>query len=197
MPRKTTILIIILALLTGILIFLAVRREQSVDIVNKIIPTPIPQTKPYALLSFSKEFIEATASGQYSVDIILDTKGKSVSGAQAEISYDPKIITNVQITTAKNSIFGTNGNTLFSLVDPKQGRISYAVGIPIDGEEVDGIGPIATVTFNINISNLFNTTQMTFLPKSAVTTLSTQQSVLLNTQPLQIIAGQDSLPTNQ
>lgn len=193
MPRKTTILIVILALLTGVLIFLAVRSERSIKLTSETAPTMPAQTEPYAILSFSEEFIDASASGQRSVDIILDTAGKSVSGAQAEISYDPNIFLNVTIEPSQNSIFGSNSSVLFNSVDATQGRISYAVGIPINGEEIVGTGPIATITFTLN-SPLASPAQMIFLPKSTVQNLDTLESVLLNTQPLIVAPLENQIP---
>lgn len=194
MPKKTTILIVILAIITGVLIFLAVKSDQSQELgknilrqVSKSSPTQAP--KPYATLSFSPPILDVSSSQlpTQSVDIVLDTNGKPTAGAQAELSYDPKVITNVTLKAPlKNQLFGTKPTILINSVDPAQGRISYAVGISPTDSEKKGIGSIATLTFTVNKFAGVPSSQITFLPKSAVTTLATSGSILSTTTPLKV-----------
>jgi hypothetical protein len=199
MPKKTTILIVILALITGILIFLAVRSDKTQNFINdnfqKATPT-VAVVKPYANLSFSPPVV-SLANGQVNqtVNITLDTAGKPVSAAQVELTYDPKVITNVKLNPPQiNPLFGPNPVVLINSVDPSQGRISYAVGISASDDEKVGNGAIATLTFTINKFAGVPTSQIAFLPKSAVTTLSTQGSVLNTSTPLQITLTTPSAP---
>lgn len=187
MPRKTTILIVILALVTGILIFLAIRSDQTFNLTNSSDqqnPTPVIQV-PFASLYFLQPEINGADNAQKSIDIILDTGGSAVAGAQVELSYDPAVVANVSLESPQNPIFGTNANVLISSVDPAQGRISYAVGIGSDDAEVTGVGSIVTLKFSVN-NVQEGVSQITFLPKSAVTTFSSQESVLKETTPLRI-----------
>ncbi len=193
MPKKTTILIIILAIITGILIFLAVRSDKSTQISRTITndvakPTPLP-VKPYTNLAFSVQQLDLTKlPPSQSVDIILDTHGKAVSAAQVELSYDPKVFTNVSLTPAvQNQLFGKNPVVLINSVEPTQGRISFAIGISTNDGEKSGVGSIAKLSFTANKFAGIPTSQITFLPKSAVTTLGSAKSVLNSTTPLQVI----------
>lgn len=194
MPKKTTILIVILAIITGVLIYLAVRSDQSFQTTsNTTLPTPTPVVvKAYADLSFSTNPVDVSKSSTAQViDIVINTNGKPVSGAQVELSYDPKVLTNVTLTPAlRNPFFGANPVVLINNVDPTQGRISYAIAISNTDTEKTGSGSIATLGFTVNKFSGASFSQITFLPKSAVTTFSSQSSVLNISTPLQIVVSQ-------
>lgn len=194
MPKKTTILIVILAIITGVLIYLAVRSDQSLQTnTNSIPPTPSPVVvKAYADLSFSTNPVDVSKSSTAQViDIMINTNGKPVSGAQIELSYDPKVLTNVTLTPAlRNPFFGTNPVVLINNVDSAQGRISYAIAVSNTDSEKTGSGSIATLGFTVNKFSGATFSQITFLPKSAVTTFSSQASVLNISTPLQIVVSQ-------
>lgn len=198
MPKKTTILIIILAIITSVLIFLAVRADhiQTTHENTQAQSTPTPVLiKPFATLSFFPPLLDVSKiSATQKIDILLDTHGKPVSGAQVELTYDPKVLTNVSLTPPiKNPFFGTNPIVLVNSVDPAQGRISYAVGISASDTEKNGSGSVATLTFTVNKFAGIAASQISFLPKSAVTTLSSQGSVLNSSTPVQIIVSQTAI----
>ena len=69
------------------------------------------------------------------------------------------------------------------------------MGISLSDAEVSGVGKIATLTFNVAPSTVQATTEMTFLPKSVATTLSTQESILKETVPLTIKLSKTFAPT--
>lgn len=189
MPRKTTILIVILAVITGILIFLAARSDLTQNLpptaTDSVSPTDV---EPYAALSFSRQSIDvSSASATQTVDILIDTAGQPVAGAQIELAYDPTVLTNVKLIPASDPFFGPSAAVLINSVDPPQGRISYAVGISPDESEKTGSGSLVTLTFNVNRIASVATSPISFLTKSAVTTLSTQGSVLKTPEPLQIV----------
>jgi hypothetical protein len=194
MPKKTTILIIILAIITGVLIYLAVRSDQTLQTrTTTVPPTPTPVTvKAFADLSFSTNPVDVSKSSTAQViDITINTNGKSVSGAQVELSYDPKVLTNVTLTPAlRNPFFGANPVVLINNVDPTQGRISFAIAVGNNESEKTGTGSIATLGFTVNKFSGATFSQVTFLPKSAVTTFKSQSSVLNISTPLQIIVSQ-------
>jgi hypothetical protein len=192
MPKKTTILIVILAIITGVLIYLAVRadRIQLPDENREAQTPPSPvQVTPFATLSFPTLILDASKSQTtQKVDILIDTKGKPVSGTQIELSYDPKVLTNVSLTPpAQNPFFGTNPVLLINSVDKTQGRISYAIGISTSDDEKTGQGSVVTLSFTVNKFAGVPVTQISFLQKSAITTLASQNSVLASSSPLQII----------
>lgn len=197
MPKKTTILIVILALITGILIVLAVRSDQTQQIVNNLSTKPTATTAPiapYATISFLPETLDVSlVSPIQSVDVVIDSNNLPVAGAQVELSYDPKLFSNVSVSQPKQSpFFGPNPTVLISSVDATQGRISYAVGISPDGSEKSGKGAIMTLNFTANKFAGVRSGQIKFLPKSAVTTLSTPGSILKTSIPLQVILSNSS-----
>lgn len=188
MPKKTTILIVILAVITGVLIFLAIRSDQGQQLLNIDTPTPTPNAvQPFAQVAFASPTVDAsTGPTTQSVDVLIDSAEKPVAGVQLELSYDPNALTNVSVKTPTASFFGENPSVLISSVDPEQGRISYAVGISATEAEKAGRGTVATITFTVNRQSGLPSTSITFLPKSAVTTLSAPSSVLSSVSPLQI-----------
>lgn len=193
MPKKTTILIVILAIITGILIFVAVRSDQSqvTDQITGTAARPTPAaTKPFASLSFSPPIIDAhSGPGTEKIDIILDTRGNKVAGAQVELSYDPTILTNVTLNPlVPDQLFGSNPTVLISSVDKTQGRITYAITISGNDSEKIGKASILSISFTINRFSGTPATQISFLAKSAVTTLDPRNgSVLKSTTPLKIM----------
>lgn len=201
MPKKTTILIIILAVITGILIFLAVRNDKTQEIVVKpqipaVKPTAAPT--PYATLSFSVANLDLStvAITTQTVDILIDTNGKPVFGTQVELSYDPKVFYNVSLIKTPNSFFGPDAVVLINNVDPTQGRVSYAVALPSSGSEKIGKGVVATLSFSVNKFTGVKNTSITFLPKSTITTLQTSGSILSQTTPLSVILTSTPTVTN-
>lgn len=196
MPRKTTILIIILAIITGVLIYLAVTTEKTQNLVNQIIPskTPpvVPTIAPYASLSFATPQLNLANSplATQSVDILIDTNNKPAFGAQIELSYDPKVFYNVSVSKPKTPFFGNNEVVLINSVDPTQGRVSYAVGLPATANEIWGRGTVATLNFSVYRNTGLSSSQFSFLQKSMVTSLKTPNSVLQITTPLNVILTQ-------
>lgn len=190
MPRKTTILIVVLAAITGLLIFLAVRNESGPSQNSSNTSTPQPTAvEPYATLGFSKSVLDlSNLPSNQVVDIVIDSSEKPVAGAQIELSYDPGVISNVKLLPAENPYFGKDATVLINTVDQALGRISYAVGLGAGGVERSGSGVVVRLSFNANKNVGVQSTQFKFLDKSAVTTWSApQSSILKSTTPLQII----------
>lgn len=192
MPKKTTLLIIILAIITGILIFVAMRSDQTQNftknLTNTSTPTPVV-VKPFASLGFSTPLLDTSkGSPAQKVDIILDSNGKSIAGAQVELSYDPTVLTNLTLTPlVPGQLFGQNPIVLINNIDKTQGRISYALSIAVNDNEKIGKASIGQLSFTVNRFSGVPSTQITFLPKSSVTTQKIKFSVLDTTTPLQII----------
>lgn len=176
------IFITILILITVILIFAAVTTKQPTN--PK--PTTTQAVEPYASLSFNPESlsITSTTSGTQSVDIILDTRGKEVFGAQIELQFDPNVISNIEITKPVSSLFGENSIELINKVSTETGLGTYAIVLSASESEKIGKGPIATVRFQVNLAQ--KSTDITILPVSSVTSLTNDGSVLLDSTFLPI-----------
>ena len=121
----------------------------------------------------------------------MDTGGSEVVGAQLELQYDPKSLTNVRLTPGNdvNSFFGPNVVILFNEVTPTTGRISFAIAISPDEKTKKGIGRIASLNFS-RVFNAQGTTTVSFLDKTIVTILGEDDSILKETMPLNIILTQ-------
>ncbi len=205
MAKKTTILIVILALVTGILLYLAVAGDNQ-----KILPTlkqtvektaiPKKEAAKSAKLFFSPQNIDlssGSASPTSSVDIIVDSGGTDISGVQAELLFDPKAVTGVRLIpyVGSDSFFGSGANILINEVVPETGRVSFAVAIPPKSAGKIGVGKIATLTFQKAFSAPAATT-ITFLDKTLVTKLGESQSVLKETLPLNLVLSQITSPSS-
>lgn len=201
MPKKTTVLIITLFLLTIGLIYVAIRTEQNnpspvateeaitEEDALELIPTINPQT----VISFTPTSINAQENPQstYTIDVNANTNDQSISGIQLELAYDPALITNVTVTPSKNNLFGQNPNVLINSVDQELGRISFMITLGgINDEEVNGSANIANITFNA-VPSETTTTEIAILPKTTVRSLRSTNSLLRDALPFTI-----TLPTN-
>lgn len=204
MPKKTTILIMVLIILTAGLIYIAVRTEQQTppeiteetlteEELTDLIPTINPQTQ----ISFNPAILNTIDNPQseYTVDVVVNTNGQAISGIQLELSYDPAILSNVTVTPSENNLFGTNSAVLINSVDQELGRISYAIALGgLNDDEVTGNGNIASITFNANTA-LVQSTQISILPKTTVRSLRSTNSLLQSALPLNIIFSTSSAQT--
>ncbi|OIP57640.1 MAG: hypothetical protein COX79_04030 [Candidatus Levybacteria bacterium CG_4_10_14_0_2_um_filter_36_16] len=193
MPKKTTLLIIILAITTTVLVILAITSDQSIKpVVQKpsIAPTIAAVVKS-TTLSFAPALIDASGSTPVSVDILADTSNDEISGIQVELTYDPKVITNVKIAAPLDASFFGLGKVLLSEVDPTLGRVSYFFFTNSNQKGIKGAGKIATVTFQKATTALLPAqTFISFVNKTMVTKFGVSESVLKQTTPLEITLQQ-------
>lgn len=184
MPKKTTLLIVILAVVTGLLLFLALVSTQSPGL-----KTNVPEKKlveKTAKVNFSPQAFSLTdAAG--AVDINVDTGGGDITGVQAEMQYDTKALTNVKLLpdVSGESFFGPRAVVLINEVNTATGRISFVIAINTGDEPRKGTGKIATLTFR-KAPNAPASTQVNFLDKTLVTKLGVEESVLKETMPLNV-----------
>lgn len=139
--------------------------QQHENHINNAYPTTDPAMIA-STLSFKKY-------GQ-SADIIIDTHSNAVSGVQLNISYDPKILTTVQLLPGT---FFDNPNTLLNSIDTTKGIISYAVAIKPSAQQKKGKGVIATILFQ-PVSDTTGYTRLTFLSQTKITSEGINSSVL-------------------
>ena len=129
----------------------------------------------------------SSAKPLYSLPVIIQTGKNLVTGVQLELSFDPKIITNVSI---QQGTFFSKPVILLNNIDIEAGRISYALGISPEESGKKGEDIVATLTFKTNVSTPTATT-ISFLPKTLATAESIEQSVLKSTREAQFIVGQN------
>jgi len=180
MSKRTLILIGALIVLTVGLVAIAILPSRKTGL-QKTNPTPAlkeqavsPEENQKTTLFISPNpLILSSTSGSLNVEI--DSKNK-VSAVQLEISYDPNILTVNDISTPKGS-FLENSIQLFKAIDKKNGRISYALGLPGAVEAKEGTGIVATVRFTVNDFSKGETV-ISLLPKTLVTAEGIDTSVL-------------------
>lgn len=179
MSKRTLALIIILVVITGVLVALAVTPEKK-PVTPVIVPTPtsVAQTA----LAFSPNPL-TIASASATVDVLVDTQTNPVTAVQLELSYDPKVITSIDV---KPGSFFTNPAELLKTIDAKEGKISYALGILPSDVAKKGQGIVATISFRTNLK-VGQPTQINFLPKTLVTASGITQSVLKSASNLTIL----------
>lgn len=199
MPRKTTILILILATVTAVLLFLAISEGKKPQAPKTSITPTKKQVIKTARVFFSPQNIDlssGTALPTSSVDLLVDTGSQEIVGVQVEAQYDPKSLSNLKLTPALDaaSFFGPGAVVLFNDVNQTTGRISYAVAISPQEKTKEGIGKIATVSFSKAFSAQGITT-ISFLDKTIVTILGENESVLKESVPLNItLSNQTTQP---
>jgi hypothetical protein len=106
---------------------------------------------------------------------MIDTDKNEVQAVELEISYDPKALTNISLTPGD---FFPNPVVLIKNIEPKNGRITYALGITPAQKSVKGKGSVAIITFSRLSGTLQSQTSLTLMPKSLVTQSGVNSSVL-------------------
>jgi hypothetical protein len=190
MPKKTTILIAVLAIVTAVLLFLAITQGTK-QLNNNQTATPTPHVvEKTAKVFFNPQNVDLAGGSATpeSVDIMVDTGTGEAAGVQAEMQFDPKALTNVKLVPASDAsgFFGAGANVLFNDVNPTTGRISYAIAIAPSQNSHKGVGKIATLTFQRSLNATGSATKINFLDKTLVTVLGENESVLNEALPLNI-----------
>lgn len=182
MPRKTLILIGILSLITIILLGLALytqlpQTNKPVEKQVKVLKTTLSVLAPVA------------SSSAYTANVTLTTERKKVTAVQIELTYDPKVLTNVDI---KPGSFFPNPTILSKKIDAVKGRISYVLGIGLGQSSVNGNGTVAILSFTTVPKN--GITIIALLPISGLTVVGTVPSVLTAEQGIQFYFGPTPTP---
>ncbi len=171
---KTFLLIILLAVAAFGLAGYAILKPQLQSQVVTQIPTATPIPNPIQTsLTVSSTPIKLSTPSAYSTDIIINTGQDMVNKVQLELSYDPKILSKVDVTTGS---FFSNPQILLKNIDPINGRISFAIGVQDGNTGQIGQGIVAKLMFTETQKNA--TTSVTLLPKSEVSADGISQSVL-------------------
>lgn len=184
MSTRTIGLIVILIIVTGILLIVASNQKptppKTAPVPIKVVPTIAPKT----ILNFSPSPLEMS-SPSASVDVNIDTQGQNATAVELELSYDPKVLSNITITPGN---FFYNPIVLIKKIDEQEGTIIYAVGISPAGDPKKGIGKIATISFATQMA-AGQKTEIKMLPRTMVTANGVAASVLKQAENLTIIYG--------
>lgn len=173
-PKQTLVFVVFLIAVTLLLVGLAVYTQKPQ------FPLPSPKPTGVAFPPFAHTTLVLTPPainpnlGNYSANVNITTNEDKVTAVQLEMSFDPKVLTNVDI---KPGNFIQNPVVLLKKVDQENGRISLTLGIPLGQKGITGEGTVATVSFN-ELTAAKGSTVIDFLPKTAVTAQGIAQSVL-------------------
>ncbi len=188
MPRKTTILIIILAIVTLGLLFMALRTSSPT--INYTTTTPTGNAtkniKKTSKLFFAPSALDASSAS--SVDVMLDSDESEITGVDLVLSFDPKVITSFTVAapTGENTFFGANPTILTNNVDLQNGKAQFTIAIPLTSTPKSGNGKVARVNFTVNRASTLKSTQIEFLNTTKVVAHGEPESVLGETTPLTI-----------
>ena len=177
---KRTIPLIILCLLIivvlGVFFFSKKKDVSTTPPSSTVAPTITQLDNAHTTLTLVSN-PAATTSSSESVNLAIDTGENKVTAVQVELSYDPTVITNIDILPAT---FFENPIVLLKKVDTKNGKISYAIAMPPTGAAKTGQGTVATITFTTSLQ-AGQKTGISFLPKTLVTAEGIRTTVLKTT----------------
>lgn len=145
---------------------------------SSVVQTPQVQV-PYAhttleLSNYPVSLATSSGSPVYLLDVNINTEIDKVTAVQLELSFDPKAITIVDINPGP---FFKNPAQLLKRINPKDGSISYALGIKPGENGITGKGVVAKISYT-EIGQKGNYTHINFLPKTLVSGEGTDKSVL-------------------
>ena len=161
--NKTPLLIIVLAILTGLLLIFALAPKSTPpsNTGNNSAQNATPSAPAEAVLTFGN----ATSSGSVdNVDVIANTGNAATTAVQLEMSFDPKMVSNIAITPGD---FVKGWSVLIKNIDYTNGRISFAIGMPLGASGIKGMGTVAHLSFT-ETGAKGQTIQITMLPKTLV-----------------------------
>jgi len=174
MPKKTLILILLLVLVTIALLVVALLPAIK-------FPSTTPKALPaltYAQTTLSLSKPVSLGLNSYSSDVVIASGNNKTTAVQLELSYDPQVLTNVDIKTGP---FFTTPVVLLKKIDAVNGQISYALGINSTQKATNGNGVVATITFSTVAATTATQTPINFELKTAATAVGYAQSVLKET----------------
>jgi len=191
MSKRTLFLILALAIITFVLLIMAIYQPQTPE-TTQVTPTP---EKPTAqtVLSFGTPSAKASSSASaisYTVPINISTEKNKVKIVQLELQYDPYLLMDV---TATPGSFMKNPTVLLDHIDQETGRVSYALGLESEQEGIMGKGTIANLIFSVKTQTQ-KKTAIIFLPKTLVTADDLSESALKEAGVGQFILGPE-VPT--
>lgn len=176
MSKRTLALVGILLFVTLGLVAIAVIPQPAA----KPTPTPPPEARPtpplpaQTVLSISPNPIVVSPNSSGSANILIDTGENQVTAVQFEITFDPKVIGNVDVAPGT---FFANPLVLLRNVAQKKGTVSFAIGIQPTGNAKRGQGSVATLTFQV-VSSTSQSSPLTFREETLVTATGATASVL-------------------
>lgn len=193
--KRTVLLVIILLIIASLLLFYAIsinptKKQTSIPNPSKIIPTIPTKSPAETSLIITPELKTVKENEVFNLNIQIDTGTNQITGVQLEIAYDPDILTDVKID---KGTFFPNPNILLNNIDNETGRISYALVIPPATSPLSGTGTVAIISaMKSSKSNILSESAVSILPKSLVSQIGTEGSVLNTTRNALLVFSSSS-----
>jgi hypothetical protein len=173
-PKKNLVIIAILVLITIVLLIASLfPKNQVKQKTTSAIPTPT--LAPYVKSSLSLSSPNQNSSGKYSSNVEIATAGNQVTGVEIDLSFDPKVLTDVAITPGT---FFTNPNTILKKIDPAKGLVTYTLFADAKQKSVYGKGTVAVLSFSIIPGVKTASSRINVLPATEAIAIGQFQSVL-------------------
>lgn len=144
--------IIFFAIIIALIIFLAITMPSKYKSVktDSVGSNNIKQTPAYLYFTPPSIKLQQTTQKGISSNIVLDTQGKGVEVVQIELSFDPKVISNVKIEKTEDSTSLFSGFKVGQAVaDQASGKAFIALGVNNKDAAKSGKGALATVKYDI------------------------------------------------
>ncbi len=189
MSKKTLALISALVLVTVVLFVIALKSSQNAT-QNPVTPSgtvmkPSPTVSvAHSVLSLLPNPVRVIPGGLGTASVEINTSDNPVTAVQLEISYDPKVLSNVKVVPGP--LF-QNPVVLINKDNPVTGKYTYAFGRTPAQTPVQGTGVVATITFSANAS--IQPSQLTLLPTTLVTARGVATSVLKSSSGTVVVVG--------
>ncbi len=199
--KRTVMLIIFLIFAASILLIYAISSQPvskpALDI--NISPTQTVSvtttSSADSSLYFSPDYIELSTSDSASLDIMINSGKNQITGIQLEIGYDPEVFSEIILTPGK---FLPQATVLLNENDEKNGRVSYALVLPPSVLPISGTGTVVNVrlTKSTDVSDASNPTTISILPKSLVSAIGIEGSVLREVKNASVVYVSSSGPVS-
>jgi Cohesin domain len=160
---------IMLLLIIIVYILLQSRNQMMPGNAGNQVPNIIPVTQNPGTAS-----LKLVQQGENKVDVVVDAGVGQVSAVQLYLSYDPEVLTNVQI---QKGVYFVHPFELLNIVDKTKGIMTYAIGIAPNGSPQGGKGVVAEITYTTK-QGVASQTKIDFLPQTKVTAEGIDTSVL-------------------
>ncbi len=180
MAIKTFLLILILSFAAFGLLYIAVTQKPKPAVTQQI-PTATVPDPVQTVLTISSLPSPLSTPSAYTTDVVINTGQNSVTSVQLELSYDPKVLTKVNINPGP---FFVDPVVNIKTIDAVNGRISFAVSVPTQQGVKNGIlgqGIVATINFSVLPGQKSTPIAITFQPKTEVTSEGLTSSALKST----------------
>ena len=190
-PKQTwafiTFLIVVTLLLIGLAVYVQNPSKPSINQPG----AGVTPSYAHTTLKLTPPVNTPTQLNTYTTDVNIATGGDKITGVQLELTYDPKVLTNVQI---KPGDFIQSPAILLKKVDQANGRISLHLAVKSQKDLVGQEGTVATITFN-EVLDAKGSTILDFLPKTQAWSQDVAPSVIKSTTGSLFFVNQNESPS--